>query len=223
MNSNNHLDKKYNSFWFADKTFPLIVALISAGVFAGTGLFITHGVGLINDIGVGALLVDGISTGSYAGAAAFGVSFLFARVLEGGLVGVLDIGGSINTGVGVGIPAIFLAAGITAPLENFFLSLVVGASLGVIIGIIIISVKKTTVGRVQNSDMGVSIFMGAGNAVGKWLGPLIMLTACGASIPVGIGSILGGAIFHKIGKPVAGGAIIGAMLLGMFFPIPPTE
>lgn len=61
--------------------------------------------------------------------------------------------------------------------------------------------------------------MGAGNATGRFLGPLIILSACAASIPIGLGATLGALIFYKWKKPIAGGAIIGAMVLGAIFPI----
>jgi uncharacterized protein (TIGR03579 family) len=62
--------------------------------------------------------------------------------------------------------------------------------------------------------------MGAGNAAGRYLGPLIVISAVMASIPVGIGATIGAAIFYGYKKPIAGGAIIGAMIVGIFFPIP---
>ncbi|MDI5349536.1 DUF4310 family protein, partial [Salmonella enterica subsp. enterica serovar Kentucky] len=42
-----------------------------------------------------------------------------ARIIEGSLVGILDIGGAIQTGVGLGVPALLLGAGFVFPVANF--------------------------------------------------------------------------------------------------------
>ncbi|OUM86703.1 DUF4310 family protein [Parageobacillus thermoglucosidasius] len=206
------------NFWYADWSFPIFVALLSAGVFAGTHMYYVYHIGAFNDVAIVAMLEAGLNGAGFGAAAAFGASFLFARVLEGSLVGILDIGGSIQTGIGIGVPALLLGAGIVAPVSNFFLSLLTGAVLGLIIGYIIIGLKKFTVGK-ANSTFGSDIMMGAGNQAGRFLGPLIVLSACNASIPIGIGSIIGAAVFYAWKKPIAGGAIIGAMIMGAFFPI----
>ena len=206
------------SFWFADWSFPIFVALLSSGIFAGTHMYYVYKVGAFNEVDIVALLEAGMQGSGYGAAAAFGASFLFARILEGGLVGVLDIGGSILTGVGIGIPALLLGAGIVLPLENFFVSLITGLLIGVVIGYVVIGIKKFTVGK-ANSTFGSDVMMGAGNSSGRFLGPLIIISAATASIPVGLGSLLGGAFFYLWNKPVAGGAILGAMAIGAFFPI----
>ncbi|WP_141305990.1 DUF4310 family protein [Sporolactobacillus inulinus] len=220
-----HIDSTSNEsqnaekgFWFADWSFPIFVSLISAGVFAGTHMYYVYHVGAFNEVAVIALLQAGIAGGGFGAAAAFGTSFLFARILEGSLVGILDLGGSILTGLGVGIPALMLAVNFKLPLENFPLALITGSILGLVVGYIIIGIRKFTVGS-SNSTFGADVMMGAGNLSGKFLGPLIVLSACSASIPIGFGSITGAAIFYFWKKPVAGGAILGAMVLGIFFPI----
>jgi uncharacterized protein (TIGR03579 family) len=130
------------NFWYAEWSFPIFVATLAAGIFAGTHLYYVYKVGAFNDIPIVALLAAGIADPAQLGAAAaFGASFLFARVLEGPLVGILDIGGSLQTGVGIGIPALLLTWNITAPLENFWLALIVGALIGLVIGFIIVGIR----------------------------------------------------------------------------------
>ncbi|WP_126427989.1 DUF4310 family protein [Brevibacillus marinus] len=211
-------ERQPQGFWYAEWAFPLFVAILSAGIFGGTHLYYVYHVGAFNDIAVVAMLEAGLKGGSFGAAAAFGASFLFARVLEGPLVGILDIGGSLQTGVGIGIPALMLSAGITAPLTSFPLALVTGAVLGLAIGAVIILIRKFTI-RSANSTFGADVMMGAGNAAGRYLGPLIVISAIMASIPVGIGATIGAAVFYHYKKPIAGGAIIGAMLFGAIFPI----
>lgn len=46
---------------------------------------------------------------------------------------------------------------------------------------------------------------------------MIIVAACQYNVWAGIGSIIGGAIFYKLGKEMTGGAILGAMILGAFF------
>ena len=59
--------------------------------------------------------------------------------------------------------------------------------------------------------------MGAGNACGRYLAPLIVVAACSYNVWAGIGAIIGSAIFYKWGKEMTGGAILGAMILGAIF------
>lgn len=208
-------------FWYAEWTFPFFVGLLSAGVFAGTHMYYVYGIGAFNEVAFVAMLKSGIETGTYSAVAAFGASFLFARIIEGSLVGILDIGGAIQTGIGLGVPAVLLSFGYTFLLTNFFAAVVTGLLLGIAIGSLIILARKFTVGQ-GNSTFGADIMMGAGNSSGRFLGPLIILAAISASIPIGIGSLLGALLFYIWKKPIAGGAILGAMLLGYYFPIVPS-
>ena len=205
-------------FWLADWSFPLLVGLLSAGVFAGTHMYYVYGIGAFNEVAFVSMLRAGMDTGVYGAVAAFGASFLFARVIEGSLVGILDIGGAIMTGVGLGIPAMFLGAGILFPVENFGAALATGLAIGMLIGAVIIFARKFTINQ-GNSTYGADVMMGAGNSSGRFLGPLIILSAMAASIPIGVGSLLGALVFYLWGKPITGGAILGAMLLGTLFPV----
>lgn len=195
--------------------FPILVGLASAAIFAGTHMYYVHNTGAFNEIFVVQLLDQGLSSGDYAAAAGFAAGFLLARILEGPLVGILDIGGSLMTGVGIGIPAVMLAAGFTSPLESFPLSLLTGLGIGLAIGALIIIIRKFMPQGVVAS--GTDIMMGAGNSAGRFLGPLIVLSAIGYSIPAGVGSFIGAALFYYWKKPITGGAILGAMILGSFF------
>ncbi|EKT60006.1 DUF4310 family protein [Providencia sneebia] len=205
-------------FWYAEWSFPIFVGLLSAGIFAGTHMYVVYGFGAFNEVAFVAMLRAGLDTGVYGAVAAFGASFLFARIIEGSLVGILDIGGALQTGIGLGVPALFLAAGWDILVTNFWLSLVTGLVLGVAIGLLIVFARKFTIAQ-ANSTFGADVMMGAGNTSGRFLGPLIILAAMTASIPIGIGSLIGSLIFYVWQKPVAGGAILGAMLFGYFFPI----
>ncbi|WP_336431778.1 DUF4310 family protein [Providencia sp. JUb39] len=196
----------------------MFVGLLSAGIFAGTHMYVVYGFGAFNEVAFVAMLRAGLDTGVYGAVAAFGASFLFARIIEGSLVGILDIGGALQTGIGLGVPALFLAAGWDILVTNFWISLITGLFLGVLIGLIIVFARKFTIAQ-ANSTFGADVMMGAGNTSGRFLGPLIILAAMAASIPIGIGALIGSLIFYVWQKPVAGGAILGAMLFGYFFPL----
>jgi len=207
--------EKFDAFMMKDSTFILLVMGAAASIFAGTYMFVKFHTGAFNEIPIVAMLTDGMSSGDYAAAAGFAAGFLIARVLEGPLVGLLDIGGSLMTGVGIGIPAVFLSMGWKFPFSNFFAALIVGAVIGIIIGVVLMVIRKVvpegmTVG-------GTSIMMGAGNAVGRYLAPLIIVAAAQYNVYTGIGAVVGAAIFYKWGKEMTGGAILGAMILGACF------
>lgn len=212
------MEESKSGFWYADWSFPIFVGLLSAGVFAGTHMYYTYGLGAFNEVAFVSMLRSGMETGVYGAVAAFGASFLFARIIEGSLVGILDIGGAIQTGVGLGVPALLLGAGIVYPVANFAASLVTGLVIGVAIGYLIILARKFTINN-SDSTYGADVMMGAGNSSGRFLGPLIILSAMTASIPIGLGSLVGALMFYLWNKPITGGAILGAMLLGAIFPV----
>ena len=206
---------KLNAFMMKDSTFILLIMGAAASIFAATYLYINFGTGVFNTISIVSMLREGLDGGDYAAAAGFATGFLIARVLEGPLVGVLDIGGSLCTGVGIGIPAFFLSAGFDLPLSNFWAALLTGAIIGLIMGLVIMIIRKTVPEGVAVG--GTSIMMGAGNAVGRYMAPLIVFAACEYNVYTGIGAILGSAVFYKLRKEVTGGAIIGAMIFGGIF------
>lgn len=196
--------------WF----FIVISTLLSAGVVLATYLFIEAGVGAFNEIVYVAMIKQGLDTGDFTPALAFAVGFLIARVLEGPLTGILDIGGAIMSGVGLGIPAVFLSTGkIAWMMHNPFMALVIGAAAGLLIGIVIMVVRVLKPKDIQG--IGTDIMIGAGNATGKFLGPLVIISAAMFNPITGIGAAIGAAAFMWIKKPIVGGAIIGAMLFGI--------
>lgn len=207
--------QKVDAFLMRDETFILLIMGAAAAIFAGTFMYIKFGTGAFNDIAIVQMLRDGLDGGDFAAAAGFAAGFLIARVLEGPLVGILDIGGSLMTGVGIGIPALLLSMGVTMPFDNIAFALITGAVIGLVLGAVIIGIRKLVPDGVAVG--GTSIMMGAGNSTGRYLGPMIIVAACQYNVWAGIGSIIGGAIFYKLGKEMTGGAILGAMILGAFF------
>ncbi len=207
--------EKFDAFMMKDSTFILLVMGAAAAIFSGTYLFIKFGTGAFNEISIVAMLTDGMGSGDYAAAAGFATGFLIARILEGPLVGLMDIGGSLMTGVGIGIPAVFLSMGWKFPFSNFFSALLVGAIIGITIGGIIIIIRKIVPDGMAVGGTG--IMMGAGNAVGRYLAPLIIIAAAQYNVYTGIGALIGAAFFYKWEKEMTGGAILGAMILGAIF------
>lgn len=209
------ISQKINNFLMRDETFILLFMGAAAAVFAGTYMFITHKTGAFNDIAIVQMLSDGLGGGDYSAAAGFAAGFLIARILEGPLVGLLDIGGSLQTGVGIGVPALFLSTGFMLPFDNFGFALITGAIIGLILSAVIMIIRKAVPDGIAVG--GTSVMMGAGNATGRYLGPLIIVAATQYNVYAGIGAVIGGAIFYKLGKEMTGGAIIGAMILGALF------
>ncbi len=207
--------QKLDAFLMKDSTFILLFMGAAAAVFAGTFMYIHFGTGAFNDISIVAMLKDGMEGGDYAAAAGFAAGFLIARILEGPLVGLLDIGGSLQTGIGIGLPALFLSMGWKLPFSNFFVALLTGAVIGLVISAVIMIIRKAVPEGIAVG--GTSVMMGAGNATGRYLAPLIIVAAAQYNVYTGIGAVLGAALFYKWGKEMTGGAIIGAMVLGGIF------
>lgn len=209
--------KKLNDFLLKNNTFPVLTALLCAAIFAGSHMFVVHGFGFFNEIAQAEMIRQGIETGDLVTPVGYAAGFLIARILEGPLVGILDIGGSLMTGVGTGLVALCMTLGLNVLVESFPLALLTGAGVGLIIGGVIIGVKKAMPENMAAS--GTNIMMGAGNAVGRYLGPLIIISAANYSTPAGIGALIGSAIFFKLKKEIVGGAILGALLLAVLFPV----
>ncbi len=75
---------------------------------------------------------------------------------------MLDIGGAIQTGVGLGVPGLLLGAGVVFPVANFIASLITGLVIGLPNGYIIILARKFTINQ-RHSTYGVDDMIGAGN------------------------------------------------------------
>ena len=198
-----------------NSSFPLLLALLCAGVWGGLHMYYVNGTGLFTDVIVGQMFLNAEGTGGFMTLGLFGLGYLFARILEGPLVGILDIGGGVMTGLGVGIPSILMAFGFSAPLENFGLALLFGAVIGYLVGLLIILMKKTMSKGVTAS--GTNIMMGAGNALGVYLAPLLILASVKYSMGAGIGALVGALVFYLFDKNIVGGVMIGAMIFGLFF------
>ena len=208
--------KKLNALLMKNESFPLLTAMLCAAILGGSHMFVTEGFGLFNEIAQAEMIRNGLETGDFATPIGYCTGFLLARILEGPLVGILDIGGSLMTGVGTGFASLFLVAGLGSIMENFVLTLIAGFVIGLVLGLVIIIVKKTMPQGMAAGGTG--IMMGAGNAAGRYLGPLIIIYAAKYSIPAGIGSIIGAVICQKLGKSMVGGAILGAMIVAFIFP-----
>lgn len=215
MEDKRSFGQKMDEFLLKDSTFILLIMGAAAAIFAGTFMYLKFGTGAFNDISIVAMLKEGIDTGDYAAAAAFAAGFLIARILEGPLVGLLDIGGSLQTGVGIGLPALFLSMGWDLPFSNFFVALLAGAVIGLVLGAVIMIIRKLMPEGVAVG--GTSVMMGAGNATGRYLAPLIVLAAASYNVYAGLGVVIGAAAFYKWGKEMTGGAILGAMIIGGIF------
>ena len=206
------MNKKIENFLEKDVAFILLLAMAAAAVVGAASMFINYGTGLTNEIYIAAYIQDGLVTGDYSAALAFASGFLIARVLEGPLVGILDIGGSLMTGIGVGIPALLLSMGQGWIINGFVTALLFGLLFGAVIGAIIIIIRK--IAPETGLEGATGIMMGAGNKTGEALGPLVILAAGSYNILIGVGAVVGSLLFYKFKKPIVGGAILGAILIG---------
>ena len=97
------------------------------------------------------------------------------------------------------MPALLLGAGIIYPVENFTASLITGMGIGMAIGYVIILARKFTINQ-SNSTYGADVD-GGWQQLGPLPRSLIILSAMGASIPIGIGSLLGALLFTSGRSP----------------------
>ena len=128
----NKLRKGLMSNW----TFPILTAMLGAAMIGGGHMLVVHGFGLFNDIAQAEMIKQGMSNGDWAAPVGYAAGFLLARVMEGPLVGILDIGGSFGTGVGTGCTALLMSMGLDFLVTNFIIALLVGAAIGGALGTI---------------------------------------------------------------------------------------
>lgn len=203
---------RFEKILMQENAFVIFMMMICSGVFAGTSIFMEYHTGSFSTTSVTVMLSEALQTGSFAALIGYTGGFLMARVLEGPLVGILDIGGAIMTGVGAGLPGLFLSMGWGILVENFVLSLITGAVIGLVLALVILIVRKLMPGGY--GSMGTEIMVGAGNVIGEWFGPILLIMAAQFDLYTGIGAMIGAVICYRKKTPIIGGTVLGAMIVG---------
>ena len=204
---------KLKDLFMKDWFFFVISAAICAGVVGSVHMFMVEGTGYMNALNGGLLLQQG----DFATAAGYGGGFLIARILEGPLVGLIDIGGGMMHGVGCGVAGLIYAMGLGFLIESFPLSILTGAVIGLAIAAIVMGVRYLVPSGIQAG--GSDIMMGVGHQLSSWLGPLFLISGLAASVPIGIFGAIGGTLFYLKGKNIVGGIIIGMFIAAFFWPV----
>lgn len=189
-----------------DWMFVPLLAMMGAGVFTTMYMYMAHGVGSMQGVAMNIF----INEKNWAALSSMGVGFVIARVLEGPMVGLLDIGGGMMVTLGCFAPAMLASFGFEWILNNFFASLICGAVLGAIEALIIVGIRKLIPEGVTAG--GSDIMMGIGHQMSQYMGPLFIICALQVSIPLGVCAVIGGAIAYWRGSNVIGGIVIGMFL-----------
>lgn len=203
-------------FWYVDWLFLIFVGLFFFGVFVGMYMYYLYGIGVFNEVVFVVMLKVGMDIGVYGVVVVFGVSFLFVCIIEGLLVGILDIGGVIQIGVGLGVLVLLLGVGFVFLVVNFIVLLIIGLVIGLVIGYIIILVCKFIINQ-SDFMYGVDVMMGVGNILGCFLGLLIIFSVMMVLIFIGLGFLVGVLLFYIWQKLIIGGVILGVMIFGFIF------
>ena len=147
--------------WF----FIVIMAILGAGVYTTTNMYLTYGVGTFNMVTSNIYLSerDWITMGS------MGIGIYLARIMEGPMVGLIDIGGGVMVGIGTFLVAMTGMLGFEFILDNFYLSLLVGGILGLIQGSAIMLIRKLIPAGITAS--GSDIMMGVGHQMSAYCCP----------------------------------------------------
>ena len=174
--------------WF----FIVIMAIMGAGVYTTSNMYLTYGVGTFNMVDAQIYLSerDWMTMGS------MGIGIYLARIMEGSMVGLIDIGGGVMVGIGMFLVGMTGILGFEVVLDNFYLSLLVGGLLGMVQGTVMMLIRKLIPAGVTAS--GSDIMMGVGHQISSYMGPLFILCALMVSIPMGICAAIGGAIFFDV-------------------------
>ncbi len=205
--------QRFKDLFMKDWFFFVIAACICAGVVGSAHMYLIEGTGYMNGL-TGALL---LKEGDFTTAAGFGGGFLIARILEGPLVGLIDIGGSMMHGVGCGVVGLLYSVGLGFLVDNFALSIITGAVIGLAIAAVVMGIRYLVPSGIQAG--GSDIMMGVGHQLSSWLGPLFLISALSVSVPIGIAGTIGGTLFYLKGKNIVGGIIIGMFIAAFFWPV----
>lgn len=203
-------------FWYVDWLFLIFVGLFFFGVFVGIYMYYLYGIGVFNEVVFVVMLKLGIDIGVYGVVVVFGVSFLFVCIIEGLLVGIFDIGGVIQIGIGFGVLVLLFGVGFVFLVVNFVVLLVIGLVFGLVVGYIIILVCKFIINQ-SDFIYGVDVMMGVGNVFGCFFGFLIIFSVMIVLIFIGIGLLVGVLLFYIWQKLIIGGVIFGVMIFGFIF------
>lgn len=210
--------EKFKKILMSETSFIWLLAIMTAGVMASSTLFATDGVGSMGSIAFGLMMEEALASGDWGAIVGFAGGFLIARVLEGPLVGILDIGGSIMFGVAFGVFGLIASSAWGAAITtSFAFSLLCGAVVGGLIGAVIIGVRRFIPAGVTAS--GTDIMIGVGHQLGVWLAPLVLIAALQYNMVAGIAAAIGGLIFHYRGKGMLGGIILGIFIIAFFLPV----
>ncbi len=197
-----NMRKLFMKDWF----FIPLMGLLCAGVFGTTHLFLKYGTGTFNIVTNNIYLAER----DWLTLSSMGIGIYLARVLEGPMVGLMDIGGGVMAGVGGFVVALVGVLGFGWIYDSFILTLLVGLAVGLAQGAIVILIRKLIPDGISAS--GTDIMMGIGHQISSYMGPLFIICALQVSIPVGIAACIGGAIAHLKGSNVIGGIVIGMFL-----------
>ena len=189
-----------------DWMFIPLLAVMGAGVFTTIYMYKAHGVGSFNGVAQNIF----INEKNWAAMSSMGVGFVIARVLEGPMVGLLDIGGGMMVTLGCFAPAMIASFGFEWILDSFITSIVTGAVLGALEAVIIMAIRKLIPDGITAG--GSDIMMGVGHQMSQYMGPLFIICALKVSIPLGLAAVVGGAIAYWKGSNVLGGIVIGMFL-----------